>query len=64
MNIEKIAQAIEPDAGQALPDLRQMQNQTIGRRTPINLDNLIAAITPDNLHSKISTGRPVGNEIW
>jgi putative transcriptional regulator len=37
MDIEKIAQAIETDAGEALPDLRQslleMQNQTIGRIT-------------------------------
>ena len=34
------------------------------KKTPINLDDLIAAITPDNLHSEISTGQPVGNEIW
>ena len=37
MDIEKIAQAIEADAGEALPDLRQslleMENQTIGRIT-------------------------------
>jgi putative transcriptional regulator len=37
MDIEKIAQAIEADAGEALPDLRQslleMQNLTVGRIT-------------------------------
>ncbi len=37
MDIEKIAQAIEADAGELLPDLRQslleMQNLTIGRTT-------------------------------
>jgi antitoxin MazE len=34
------------------------------KKTPINLDDLIAAITPDNLHSEIPTGQPIGNEIW
>lgn len=34
------------------------------KNNQINLDDLIDAITSDNLHSEISTGQPVGNEIW
>jgi len=28
------------------------------------LDELLAGITPENLHGEISTGAPVGNEVW
>ncbi len=30
----------------------------------MTLDALLAAITPDNLHGEISTGRRVGREAW
>jgi antitoxin MazE len=29
-----------------------------------SLDELIAGITPDNLHRSIEAGLPVGKEIW
>lgn len=33
--------------------------------TPINrLETLLAEVTPDNIHSEIDTGFPVGNEVW
>lgn len=28
------------------------------------LEALLAGITPDNLHGEISTGGPVGKEVW
>lgn len=31
---------------------------------PVDIDALIAAITPENLHAEISTGEAVGREIW
>lgn len=30
----------------------------------MTLDALLAAVTPDNLHGEISTGRPIGREAW
>jgi antitoxin MazE len=33
--------------------------------TPVyHLDDLLAQITPDNLHGEIDTGDAVGNEAW
>ncbi|HSX02315.1 MAG TPA: AbrB/MazE/SpoVT family DNA-binding domain-containing protein [Candidatus Saccharimonadia bacterium] len=29
-----------------------------------SLAELVAAITPDNLHSEVTTGTPHGREIW
>ncbi len=29
-----------------------------------SLDDLLAGITPDNLHGEFETGPPVGNEQW
>ena len=29
-----------------------------------SLDDLLAKITPENLHGEIDTGNPVGNEVW
>jgi antitoxin MazE len=34
------------------------------RAPEINLDELLAAITPENLHVEILTGDAVGKEIW
>jgi antitoxin MazE len=35
---------------------------------PVNpsysLEELLAQVTPDNLHQEIETGLPVGNEAW
>ena len=30
----------------------------------ITLDNLLAKVTKGNLHGEISTGEPVGKEVW
>ena len=30
----------------------------------ISLDELVAAITPDNVHGEVDWGRPVGKEVW
>jgi antitoxin MazE len=30
----------------------------------ISLDDLVAQISPENLHREIDTGSPVGNEAW
>lgn len=29
-----------------------------------SLEDLLARVTPENLHGEISTGRAVGDEIW
>jgi antitoxin MazE len=34
------------------------------KRKKVNLDELIAGITPDNVHKEVDWGRPVGKEIW
>lgn len=31
---------------------------------PYTLDELLAGITEDNKHGEISTGLPIGNEVW
>jgi antitoxin MazE len=28
------------------------------------LDELLAGVTPENMHSEIDTGEAVGNEVW
>jgi antitoxin MazE len=33
-------------------------------RKRYSLDELVNAITPDNLHSEIDSGAAVGNEFW
>jgi antitoxin MazE len=33
-------------------------------RKRYSLEELIAAITPENLHSEVKTGSAVGNEVW
>jgi len=30
----------------------------------ITLEELLAGITPDNLHGEVSAGAAVGNEVW
>lgn len=34
------------------------------KRKKYNLDELLARITPENVHAEIDLGAPVGNEIW
>ncbi len=33
-------------------------------KQPPLLDELLAGITPDNLHQEFETGAPAGNEVW
>ena len=33
-------------------------------KSPLNLDELLAAVTPENLHGEVDTGPPVGRENW
>ncbi len=35
----------------------------VGRQKP-TLEELLAQITPENLHGEVDYGPPVGNEIW
>lgn len=34
------------------------------KRKKVTLNELVAAITPDNIHNEVDWGRPVGKEIW
>ena len=34
------------------------------RETTFDLKELVAKITPDNIHAEVATGGPVGREIW
>jgi antitoxin MazE len=34
------------------------------KRKKISLDELVAAITPDNIHEEVDWGKPVGKEVW
>lgn len=34
------------------------------RRRKYTLDELLEGMTPDNFHSEIDMGTPVGNEVW
>jgi len=33
-------------------------------RPQMTLEDLLAEITPDNLHSEVDFGKSVGNEVW
>ncbi|MGB0563806.1 MAG: AbrB/MazE/SpoVT family DNA-binding domain-containing protein [Spirulinaceae cyanobacterium] len=33
-------------------------------RKPYSLDELVNKITPENLHTEVTTGDAVGNEVW
>lgn len=33
-------------------------------RPSYSLEELLAQVTPDNLHQEIETGLPVGSEVW
>lgn len=34
------------------------------KRKKYNLDELLAGITPENVHAEVDLGAPIGNEIW
>jgi antitoxin MazE len=33
-------------------------------KSPMNLEELLAAVIPENLHAEVDTGPPVGREKW
>jgi hypothetical protein len=33
-------------------------------RIPVTLEQLVAQITPENMHGETSTGQAVGDEVW
>ena len=34
------------------------------RKTKFNIEDLVAKITPENLHGETDTGSPLGHEVW
>lgn len=34
------------------------------RRQKLDLEALLARVTPENVHGEIDTGSPVGREVW
>mgnify|MGYP000185425633 CR=1 FL=1 len=43
----------------------EIDNETIKiKKRELSLEKLLDAITSENLHKEISTGSPVGGEIW
>lgn len=34
------------------------------KRKKVSLDELVAAITPNNIHKEVDWGKPVGKEVW
>jgi antitoxin MazE len=66
----RIPQAFANEAGLAKDSPVEMTLEA-GRLviTPITgsklrLDDLLAGITPDNIHHEVDTGDPMGNETW
>lgn len=48
-------------------EVRQEQGRIIiepARTLRFELNDLLDAIRPDNLHAPIDTGQPVGREVW
>ena len=33
-------------------------------KSDLNLDDLLARVTKDNIHGKVDTGPPTGREVW
>ena len=45
-------------------DIAPRGDQVVLSRRPHSLTEMMARVTPQNLHSEIDTGPPVGNEVW
>lgn len=63
--------------GSAIQDLGLSENSSVQivsngvvatiqpeKRKEISLDELVVAITPDNIHEEVDWGDPIGKEIW
>ena len=64
----RIPQALAIEAGlekDAEIELSVINGRLIIERTPkYTLEELLAGVTPENLHAETDTGDPVGNEVW
>jgi antitoxin MazE len=61
-----LARDMQVDEG-ARVDLRVQRGRLMiqaVRDEPLNLDELLSRITPENLHGEVSFGRPLGREAW
>jgi len=78
MTARKLILEIPESLFQELEQLAEATDQSkeslaincINHRLPLvaeevrKLDELLAGVTPDNLHGEINFGEPVGREIW
>lgn len=61
-----LAKSLGLKAGSAVK-LAAVKNQLVIEKAEpeyISLQNMVAAITDDNIHAEIRTGEPVGREVW
>lgn len=61
-----IMQAIRLEPDQAV-DVREESGRIVIeplRAPEYDLDELVARITPENMHAPVDTGAPAGNEVW
>ena len=54
------------DSGDTVDVSRQNGRVVISRpdEPPLDIEAMIATITPENRHAEIKTGPPRGNEVW
>ncbi|BCJ87770.1 AbrB/MazE/SpoVT family DNA-binding domain-containing protein [Effusibacillus dendaii] len=45
-------------------EIQIKDDMIIIRRQTYTLEELLAQITPENLHDEVNTSDPIGNEIW
>ena len=60
------AEEVGVDAGSAV-DLSVQDGELVvrvRRPTVLRLDDLLAGVTPENIHGEVETGPPLGREIW
>lgn len=58
-----LAKLLGVDQGDEIEMTVEKDKMTIQKKTE-NLENLLAGITPENIHKEINWGKPVGREIW
>ena len=61
---KSIAKELDINEGTAVEINIQNNNIVISKARAYRLDELLAKVTPQNTHSEIDTGKPVGQEIW
>jgi antitoxin MazE len=45
-------------------DVQSQEGKVVINRPKIDIDDMIAKITPETLHEEVDWGPPVGKEIW